>query len=317
MLIVLLFVAIIGAIFYLFFENSFRIQSGSSFTRLEAKPRAIQIEAGEGERVKAEFDLKNTGKSRALINIYKTEESTFQINEDDGKIEKLLSRKNLAEAATEEDLKKAADFSGAPWVVYSPYYAILEPGESLPVRLSFDTTNLSVGDHATQIIIIGTRKEELKIIPVELVVRKAPKLKVSKIEIDDGFSEDTTGDQNHVAGPGEKVALAASITNEGGMTAKDIVALLSFEDPLIKNFGDGTAKISSIESGQTEKVRFIFEVGTEFSSEFPPSAVLEMSDGSGKKWSDNFYLGEEGSFKYPTGLMEEETKSPEHSSLGR
>jgi hypothetical protein len=305
----------VPAIYILISEGGLKPLIRSDYARLEAKPNSLKIKVGEGERIESKFELKNTGSGKALVNFYKTEEATEKTEPDADIIEKLISRKKQGDLATAEDLKKSADFSGASWILIFPYYAVVEQDGMIEVKLTIDAKDLAVGVHHCNLIALGVQKEELKVIPIEVTVLESSRLKVSKVEIDDGFSEDTTGNQNHVAGSGEKVALVASLTNEGGMTAKNITARLSFDDASVRNFGDGIAKIPSVDSGQTEKVRIVFEVGKEFSSEIPPSGVLEISDGSGKKWSDNFYLGEEGAFEYPAGLNEQENNSFEPPNL--
>lgn len=112
---------------------------------------------------------------------------------------------------------------------------------------------------------------------------KAPALEVSAINIDGGLVR-----------AGEVVQLEVSVRNSGVGPASDISADLDIKSEDIRPTGDTTAKIGSLEPGQTAKVRFEFAVNMRFKGKALPIS-LNISESWGKFGTNvplNLALGE-------------------------
>lgn len=269
----------------------------------------VNLETEEGGKAEKEFILSNNGNADALFNIYKLDGGRSAENDDMAK--KLIDYKlsNFSPEPVIEDLAKVATLGGAPWLIVFPYYGVLKAGQSEKVRLSVNARDLKLGEYQASLLILGASKDEQVAVPVFLTVKGAPKIRMVKLEVQDDLSSDTQGNSNQVANPNEKVALTVYLKNEGMTEAKGLTLKLTTDNPALNILAQGTAKIDSLPADDTGEARFLIEVSDKANPVIPPTAYLTITDSKGRNWVENFYLGEEGKFEYPTGLLREEDKN--------
>ena len=270
---------------------------------LKANPESVTIIVEEGKREKAEFELINNGKKDLFINIYKSEpnESSEEVKK---KAKEMLLRKksSLPYKPGKDDLAKAAFFTGAPWLIQFPCYEILKPAQPASIQVTVDARDLEVGEYKVDLIILGSSEEELLIVPIYAEIGRAPKIKITKVVVDDGFSPSTKGNSNNVANPGEKITLTVYLKNDGMAGARDVNLELSSNDPNFQILGSNIMQVPFVEAKSEFQVSFLAEVLEGAHPEIPPAVVLTTTDREGEKWAENFYAGDPEKIKYPLGL---------------
>jgi hypothetical protein len=272
---------------------------------LVAEPKEIKAKVEEGQSAKAELILTNDGTKESSVNIYKSNQAGSG-EEASKEIEEMLDyKKEVFSKEKEADkLPKAALFTGTPWLMQYPWYCVLEPGESKTIQLTFAAKNLETGEYKANLYALGQSKQESLIIPVLLEVIGAPRIKLTKIEIDDGFSAGTKGNSNNVANAGEIVALNLDFENQGDAPAEDLTMEAMPLEPSVKILNEGVIKLPYAGAKGKFSQRFLIEVSSQANPDFPPSLKITITDRDGKKWTESFYVGEPGKFEYPTGALE-------------
>ncbi len=272
--------------------------------QLRAQPAELHLSVEEGGRGTAEIMLTNDSDVPAYVNVYKTEARNAANNNEvdlNGYVAYKIAI--VAEPRDLEDLKKAALFTGAPWLKPFPYCQIINPQSPETISVTIEAKDLQVGRYYAELIGLGKSQDEAVIIPVTIEVRSCARIKVTGLEIDDGASVDTAGNNNKAANPGERVAVLIRLTNQGQSTASGLSVALISEDPAVQVLDIAPKVIPSMASGSSVAARFMVELSKEADGSVPPAVKLHVSDSDGRTWSDNFYLGQDGAFAYPLGLL--------------
>lgn len=282
-------------------EGSAKAQEEIKHAGLAAEPEEINIEVENGQTAKAKFQLKNNGTKPVLINIYKArdDESEYEQLEDFIKYKKGV----FSDPSLKGDLAKAALFSGVPWLKQFPCYCVLEVNESRNIELTVVAGELDVKEYNTYLFIVGEGKRENLILPVNVEVKAAPKIKLIRLEVDDGFSADTRGNLDNTANPGERVVLTMIFENTGSAEAEDLTMKISSDESCVHVLDSGLVGSPYAEAKGRFSAKAVIEVSKSSYFSTPPGMNLEITDRKGRKWAESFYLGEEGKFEYPTGLL--------------
>lgn len=282
--------------------NTIAQQTVKEKNNLMVNPETVTIKVAQNDRETAALKITNIGTQDIAVNIYKTE-----ANSPGEKIKATLDeianyrKEAFAKTNDKNALSKAALFRGAPWLSFSPCYAILKPSQSTTITLMADAKNLEAADYRVDLLMISNQQEPLDI-PIYVTVKPASQLRLSRIEIDDGTGPDTKGNTNHVAEPGETVVLTAHLRNDGAATAHDVTLTLDTKNPDLVIIGEKTIHISSLEPAGEADVHFLAQVGANANPQIPPSVTMDISDTQHATAQQNFYLGEPDKIKYPLGL---------------
>lgn len=239
-------------------------------SNLISRPNIVNISVEEGKKAKADFTLDNKSGGRWAFDTYK-------------------------------DRSRKSHFTGAPWLIVFPSSDTLNPNTSKKITLRADAKNLKPGSYDTEVLFSGTSDEIPVAVPVRVIVKPAPVIRVVKVEIDDS-PPDANIEPNHVINPGETAFITLYIENAGSLPANDLTLRLASEDPSLSIF-DETASVPSLGAGDEASVVFSVAVGEDGHPSIPPVATLTTTDKKGRTWEDNFYLGEEGQFDYPMGTQ--------------
>jgi hypothetical protein len=278
---------------------------------LVANPQEIKVQVQEGQRIQTEFMVLNYGAKAVFLNVYKSDmdESASQIDE---RIEELINYKKqiMSTEAAKEDLGKASLYTGTPWLLLFPTYAVLEPQASRVFSLTVDAADLEENEYRTNLIILGQSKEESLVLPVIIEVKPGAKIQLSKIEVDDGVSAGTKGNANNIANPGEIVALNVYLENTGNGPAENLALELTADSAPV-NILEGKANVPHIGPKGQFSERFLIEVPADSHPTIPPNVILTITDASGRQWSENFYAGDPDKIKYPTGALVKDKKLQE------
>lgn len=261
-----------------------------------AKPPEIKIEVEEGARAKGSFQLINPRDHALTFNIYKLSEDNSDI---EAEVDSLISYKKEQLSKDGKGLDKAVLFTGAPWLIQFPLSGSVEAKKSASVQLTIDARALEAGERKTALVVLGSGEEEVLLVPVYAEVKKAPKIKLTRIEIDDGFSAGTKGNSNKAANPGEIVSLTMYFQNTGGAPAAGASVELSpiYQDASILN--NGAIPIGYLAPQAETQARVLVKVNENSSSSVPPALEVTITDGDARHWAESVYAGEPGSFQYP------------------
>ena len=263
----------------------------------------VVIEVDEGGRAETSFLLENKGLGKGYFNIYKLKENEQPLAAT-GTLAAYKAAK-VGQQPTEAKLKQAGLFTGAPWLMQFPYAGVMEPGTAQKVKVSVNTDveSLAPGEHRANLVVVGLDGSETLVMPVRVKVRPAPVLKFDRIEVDDGFSSDTSGNRNHVAEPKEIVAFIVHLKNKGSIKAERLASRVTSLYGDVKSLDQLGVRTPSVAASEEEGLRFLIEVKPEANKKYPPAVVVDTTDSRGRTWSENFYVGEPGKFEYPTGLL--------------
>jgi len=266
---------------------------------LYVEPSSLSIEIKEGELKEMELLIGSRKSSEVMFNIYKYKEN------EDQTIDEFIADK-LAEISSSpsiDEIIERSSASGAPWLsIYPLYGSLTSSNNTTQFRLTINASYLKAGQYTTNLIVLGTSVEEKAVIPVVVNVRGTPRISLESIKIDDGFSSGTKGNRNNVADPGELINLKVFLTNYGSKEGRDLKVQITSDDlEIAKIKSNDIVSISSIDKKAQASVQFLIEISQSANSSIPPTVSLVTSDIEGNEWYENFYLGEEGKFEYPTG----------------
>lgn len=286
-----------------------KLKSEGSYLATDLGNVPLTIE--EGGRIKNTFKLANNGAKPISIAIYKSEFGLTK-SEAEAELEKLLYYKNNPQTINKgsHEVLQTSVFFGAPELMLFPQYADLAPGEEKEIALTINAKQLdSDKDYTGYLYAVGTNKEDSLIIPINILPQPAPKISLANIAVDDGLSADTQGNTDNVANPNETVAVTVTLENKGNAPAQELSVGVSSSDTTASILGGGAINIPSIEPHSQVPVRILMKISADAHPVFPPTLYLVITDSQGRKWQENFYVGEEGKFQYPTGLKTENTSN--------
>jgi len=280
-----LIIAVTAAIF--FYLSRVGVISFTNITtpgsRLKADQTEIKMTAEEGSRSSSEFKLENTGNTG-------TEKASFVIN------------KSSSEDQSQSN--KSPD-----WLSFTPSNGDIGVGESQKIKVTATALDLEPGSYQAYLQISERSKEKIITLPVRLIVVSAPLIDLTRIEISDGQTNNTWGNSNRVANPGERISLTVFLENKGKAKARGVKVKLVSADETATIVGNPVVSVGAVKGVGTDQtksnrfsVTFIVDISNSADPSLPPIVNLTTRDEKGRKWLENFYLGKEGAFKYPTGL---------------
>lgn len=273
----------------------------AGYCRIGVKPQKLHIELEEGARAQAVAEIMNQGEALCALTLYKSDEEAGLGPERE--LAKLVEYKRNVLLGEGKPAAKALRFSGVPWINGYPPYFTLASGVAQKVEVTVDGRGLKEGFYLIYLFAVGKEERESLSIPVEVVVKPAPRIRLIKLSLDDGFSAETSGNKNRVGNPGERIGIAVTLKNEGNAGAEDVALVLRPDDPAAATALYERAESASVQPQEEFTVSFIVDIAPGAHPQIPPSATLSLSDKYGRRWSENFYLGETGNFPYPTGLV--------------
>lgn len=311
-------VAAVGVSLYFYYGGEEKSQGSESQTKVEgveliSNSSQIAIEVDEGEKTSADITVENRSGDDALVNLYKTNnpyptDNPTEVLKRDMLVEGLLNYKKnkIGAEAKITDLAKANLVTGVSWLALSPFFDEIKSKQKSSFKLNLTAEDLAPGDYQTNLLILGKDREQSLIVPVNLKVKPAAKIRFASLEIMDGASSKTSGNADHVATAGEKIILNLKLNNSGQADGHNLSLILNPLDASTQILGSNTAEISSLAAGQETTVSFLIQISNQADLTFPPTMEMVIKDGSGKERRDNFYLGEEGKFNYPTGAKKKQ-----------
>lgn len=234
--------------------------------QLEAEPSQIQQSLDQSEQAKSRLKLINNG----------TETVSFDIKR------------------TEQEDAKEQEGGGPAWLLVYPSEGQIETGQTATIRLEFSAVDLKPQDYQAFLQINGLT------VSVQLTVEGGPLIDLMSIKISDGSAADNWGNNDKVANPGERVALTARLENIGQAKAEGVRVKVRPADQTARVVGQDTLLIGKVDNRFS--ARFLLDITNQADSSIPPVVYLITRDSEGHQWLENFYLGKEGKFDYPTGL---------------
>lgn len=274
---------------------------------LISNPESMVIKVLQGSKEKGEFELRNLGKAPCFVNIYK---SSPDITEDElkARINEIREHKKevMGISATKETLEKAALFNGAPWLTPFPYYAVLDPGESKVITIAVNAQDLEAKEYTVYVIAMGQAENQTRVLTVNIEVGKGPKIKISKIEVNDALSKEANTNSNNIANPGEKVSVTVFFRNEGSGQAKDLRVKIAPNDSTLTLLSEPEVSVPFVAPQGEFQVSFLAEVSTAAHPEIPPSVSITLTDDKGTQTVETPYLGDADKIHYPLGLKSKE-----------
>ncbi|UCD84576.1 MAG: S8 family serine peptidase [Deltaproteobacteria bacterium] len=176
------------------------------------------------------------------------------------------------------------------WLSEDPAFDAVAPGDSSEITVTFDATNLAVGNYYVDLTILTNDPNDLVVtVPVSLTVFPGPIMAFESFTIDDDNMGESLGDGDGSPEPGEKIELVVTLINEGILTGSGIIATLSTADPLIKitdnqeNFGDIAAGATGVCLDD-----FDFVVDSSTPDGHIVSFALDISYSGSGTWVDSF-----------------------------
>lgn len=227
-----------------------------------------------------------------------------------------LSVKNISGSSVSITARPAAGLpplSESPpphWLAVLPRSITIGNGESKKVRVIAMAQQLDTTETMAQVLFQGSELEQQHGVLVFLKVKEAPVVKLSGYTVNDGAGANTVGNSNKVANAGERIELSVNLSNYGNDGAEKLEIKIHSDDPAVKFVGDTTLYADLLNKKEAHTVTFLIDIGQEAHPEIPPTVYLTTTDSKGRQWFENFYLGEDGAFQYPTGaIMPEEDEA--------
>ena len=307
----LFLVLVLGVSIFVYFQKRITAdvsqkQKFANVVAFKASMTELKAEVEEGQRTEVELALKNEGGKAAKYNLYKVD-NLGKTSSQDKKIDNLLNYKNKKLAKVKDktaNLRKAALFTGAPWLSMYPFFGVLAGGSESKVKLSVVADNLAPGEYKTSLVLLGDSTTEKMIIPITITVKPSFKPRYSKVEIDDGFSSGTSGNKNHKADPGETVKAIFTLENKSQAAGDNLKVQISLDDTLVIIMSSNIKQIASVGAKNKFSAQYILKISDKAQTNIPPIVNLTTTDNNSHQWVENgLYLGETGTFQYPGGLI--------------
>lgn len=247
-------------------------EGGAAF--LEINPKQLTIEVEYGQSYSTELSVKNISGSSASIT-----------------------------ARPAAGLPPLSEIPPPHWLAVLPRSITIGNGESKKVRVVAMAQQLDTTETMAQVLFQGSEPEQLHGVLVFLKVKEAPVVKLSGYTVNDGAGANTVGNSNKVANPGERIELGVNLSNYGNDGAEKLEIKIHSDDAAVKFVGDTTLYVDLLQKKEAHAVTFLIDIGQEAHPEIPPTVYLTTTDSKGRQWFENFYLGEDGAFQYPTGAI--------------
>jgi len=248
---------------------------GLSQSAIKVQPKSLEFSIEQGRQASKPITIKNTGNKSTAFQIY---------------------------ISSEADVKKdqLASQSSVEWLTVNARKGQIQVGQEREILVGVNDEDLKAQEYTAYLYITNNGNDKISTVKVDLGVLSAPKLKLTSIDIADGTTTNTWGNSNQTANSGERVLLTATFKNKGTSNARGVVTSLSGDKEFIQIVDSKKQTIGTVKA--IFSVEYLIDIKTLADNVIPPVVSLKVSDSQNRKWLEDFYLGEPGSFDYPIGL---------------
>lgn len=201
--------------------------------------------------------------------------------------------------------RRAVDLTEAQWLALRPEELELPAAAAGVVTVVVNSSTLSAKESQAELLLIGQDRAELVVVPVSVRLKDAPNVRLAAYRISDQSGPETSGNANRVANPNETVMLEVDLKNYGSAAASALGLELSSDDQAVEIIGQTKIELNRLPQGEQASAQFLISIAASADPVIPPTVYLTISDQQGRQWFENFYLGEDGAFEYPTGLLDQ------------